>query len=150
MASKIKNIIIFIIVAAVLVLAYFFFFKKAPEQASLTSSSGNSALVNTSVQDQNDSISKDFLSLLLSVKGIKLDDGIFSDSAFATLRDSSIELIPDGTEGRPNPFSPIGTDVLPIIDNTQTGTLTQTTGFPTGTTDTNTILGTGTNTGSVQ
>lgn len=129
MASKIKNIIIFVVIAIALILIYVFFFKKAPEEANLAVTSEDSALPSASVADQNTAIGEDFLSLLLSVKSIKLDDSIFADTAFATLRDSSIELIADGTEGRPNPFAPIGIDVLPTTGNTQTGILTPTNGL---------------------
>ena len=110
MASKIKNIIIFVIIAAVLILVYVFFFKKAPEETGLVSSPGNTVLPNID-SDQN-SIGKDFLSVLLNVKNIKLDDNIFSDPVFVSLHDSSIELISDGNEGRPNPFAPLGSDIV--------------------------------------
>ena len=61
-------------------------------------------------------VAKDFLTLLLSVKNIKLDDAIFFDVAFNSLHDSSITLIPDGTEGRPNPFAQFGNDnVAPVV-----------------------------------
>ena len=111
MASKIKNIIIFIVIVAVLILIYVFFFKQSPEEDGLISSSGNPVLPSAAVSDQN-SIGKDFLSILLNVKNIKLDDSIFSDPVFASLHDSSIELISDGNEGRPNPFAPLGSDII--------------------------------------
>ncbi|MFA6524282.1 MAG: hypothetical protein WC264_02835 [Candidatus Paceibacterota bacterium] len=111
MASIIKNIIIFIVIAAALILAYTFFFKKSPDQASLVSTTGATVLPTAST-DQNSEIGKDFLSVLLNVKKLRLDDTIFSDPAFNTLHDSSILLIPDGTEGRPNPFAPIGSDLI--------------------------------------
>ncbi len=66
----------------------------------------------------NPLVAKDFLVLLSNVKNIKLDDTIFSDPAFNSLHDSSITLIPDGTEGRPNPFAQFGNDALPVL-NTQ-------------------------------
>ena len=111
MASKIKNIIIFIVIVAVLILIYVFFFKQSPEEDGLISSSGNPVLPSAAASDQN-SIGKDFLSVLLNIKSIKLDDSIFSDSAFVSLHDSSIELISDGNEGRPNPFAPLGSDII--------------------------------------
>jgi hypothetical protein len=111
MASKIKNIIIFIVIAAVLILVYVYFFKSKAPEASLTSTSGSPVLPTTNTADTNLSIGKDFLTVLLNVKNIKLDDSIFSDLAFSSLHDSSILLIPDGTEGRPNPFAPIGSDI---------------------------------------
>ncbi len=122
MSSKIKNIIILVVVAVVLVLVYIFFIKKAPENASLTSSSGVPATGDVSTTTPNDEttdISSGFISLLLSVKSIKLDDSILKDQAFLSLRDSSITLVQDGNEGRPNPFAPIGSEsVTPPTDST--------------------------------
>jgi hypothetical protein len=122
MASKIKNIIIFTIIAASLILIYIFFIKKGPEEANLISSPGaDTMLADTNTLDQNSLIAKDFLSVLLSVKSIKLDDTIFSNIAFTSLHDSSIILTPPsvGEEGRLNPFAPIGfetatTPVAPV------------------------------------
>jgi hypothetical protein len=59
-------------------------------------------------------VAKDFFALLLNVKNIKLDDAILSDPAFLSLRDSSIVLVPDGNEGRPNPFAKFGNDAVVI------------------------------------
>ena len=130
MSSKIKTIIILVVIGVILFLSYFLFFKPAPAQPNLTTitPTTNGAISNTSaVVGENISIGADFLSTLLSVKNIKLDDSIFNNGAFSTLRDSSIELIPDQNEGRPNPFAPIGSDILPA--NTQTNAL-NTTGVP--------------------
>jgi len=126
MSSKIKNILIFLGVALVLILIYVFVFKKSPDQPSLISSSGNSVLPATT-QTTTSTISQDFLAVLLSVKSIKIDDSIFSDPAFISLNDSTIELVSDGNEGRSNPFAPLGSDVsavnTPIIPTTNTDTL---------------------------
>jgi hypothetical protein len=89
-----------------LVIIYFFVIKKPSDESSLTSSAPADTGVSTS--GQNIEVDQNFIADLQSVKSIRLDDAIFSDPAFATLRDSSIILIPDGTEGRPNPFAPIG------------------------------------------
>jgi len=115
MASKIKNIIIFTVIAALLILVYIFFIKPAPEQQNLISSPvAGTTLPNTDTTDQNSLIARNFLSLLLSVKSIKLDDSIFSSPDFINLHDSSILLIPPVDEGRPNPFAPIGSDITVI------------------------------------
>ena len=123
MSAKVKNIIIVGGVGVALILIYFFFIRQAPNQPALTTSlpTSSNVLPNTNTSNQNPSITQDFLSLLLSVKSIKLDDAVFSDLAFKSLADSSILLTPDGTEGRPNPFAPIGTDS--IAPNPQTKTL---------------------------
>lgn len=121
MTSKVKNIIIFVAVGIALVLIYIFFIKKGPEENALISTSPIEAVPSANVSNQNISINQDFLSLLLNVKNIKLNTAIFSDLAFTSLHDSSIVLVPDGTEGRPNPFAPIGSDNLapppPLINN---------------------------------
>lgn len=123
MSSKIKNIIIFVIIAIVIILAYVFFFSgNQNNQAPLISSDVPSLPVTTGVNtnianvnldtSDNDVLSQNFLSLLLGVKSITLDDSIFKDgSAFYSLIDSSISLVQDGNEGRSNPFAPIGTDI---------------------------------------
>lgn len=114
---KIKNIIIFTIIAVLLILVYIFFIKPSPAQQNLVSSS-TSAVTNTatptdtSATDQNSLIAKNLLSILLSVKSIKLNDAIFSDTAFINLHDSSILLTPSGDEGRANPFAPVGSDAV--------------------------------------
>jgi hypothetical protein len=118
---KLRNIIIFVAIGALVVLAYIFFIAKpsAPEADLVTSP--NAALPNINdtgayagtVSGDDSKIAGNFLSLLLSVKSIKLDDSIFSNPAWANLKDSSIELTPDHTEGRPNPFAPFGADNVP-------------------------------------
>ena len=118
---KIKNILIFVIIATVFILLYVFFFKKDSDEANLISDPLGSILLAESSEfsAENSLITQDFLTLLLSVKNIKLDDSIFSDTAFANLRDSSIVLTPDGNEGRPNPFAPFGADsVIPLVSET--------------------------------
>jgi hypothetical protein len=117
--SIIRNIIIFLVIAVVAFLVYFYFIKPPSEQAGLVSApitsglpniDGSMSLINTT---DKTSVTKDFLALLLNVRNIKLDDSIFSDPAFASLRDSSITLSQDGTEGRPNPFAQFGNDSVP-------------------------------------
>ncbi len=126
MSSTIKNIIILIVVAVALVLVYIFFIKKAPVQdATLTSSTTGAAVVpgagTTSGASDTAAISEDFITLLLNVKSIKLDDTIFSDQAFISLRDSSITLTQTGDEGRPNPFAPIGSEAMGLPVDLGTG-----------------------------
>ncbi len=106
---KVKNIIIFAGIAVILILIYVVFIKGAPEESNLVISSGETSS-NTSISDKGSSISEDFLSVLLNVKNIKLEDTIFSDRSFINLKDSSILLTPSGDEGRLNPFAPIGFD----------------------------------------
>ncbi len=131
---KIKNIIIFTSIGAALVLIYVFFFRSSSDTAPLVSSSNGAPLTATSATNgnpnQNSAIARDFLNLLLSVKNIKLDDTIFSDVAFTSLHDSSITLTPDGTEGRPNPFAPIGVDNTASTQATTPASTTPATNTP--------------------
>ena len=125
MTPKIRNIIIFTGIAAIFVFIYIFFIKPSPEEPSLVSSPSGTALPNIDgspataniPNDISATVNEDFLALLSSVKNITLDDSIFSDPAFSSLRDSSITLIPDGTEGRPNPFAQFGSDniIAPVV-----------------------------------
>lgn len=110
----IKNIIIFVAIGTVFALIYFFYIKKSPEdEALLVSTSATSVVAETAITGENASVAQDFLTLLLSVKDIKLNDAILSDPAFLSLDGShSITLVQDGTEGRPNPFAPLGAAVI--------------------------------------
>jgi hypothetical protein len=103
------------------VLIYFVFMRSSSsDQGSLVSSPASTTLPNVqgasstvagaSVSGGTDLVAQDFLTLLLNVKNIKLDDSIFSDPAFNSLHDSSIVLVPDVTTGRPNPFAKFGAE----------------------------------------
>jgi hypothetical protein len=114
---KLRNILIFVIIALIFFLVYIYFIKPTDDQAGLVSSGAGATLPNIDGTTTNANtlanslITKDFLNLLSNVKNIKLDDSIFSDPAFNSLRDSSITLTPDGNEGRPNPFAQFGNDL---------------------------------------
>ncbi len=112
MSGAIKNILIFAALGALFVFIFIFFIKGSGEEDNTLTSTvpGETGVTTTSSGAPGAAVDQDFLPLLLSVKSIKLDDSIFSDIAFTRLRDSSIVLTPDGNEGRPNPFAPIGSD----------------------------------------
>lgn len=109
-------------IAGVLIFAYLSFFKGSPQQPGLVPTPFNSLILPGSglgppggdsaltAPGAGSSITSEFLSILLNIRNIKLDDSILSDPAFKSLKDSSIVLIQDSEEGRPNPFAPIGTD----------------------------------------
>lgn len=52
---------------------------------------------------------REILSLLLDLRGIKLDTDLFQSSVFRSLVDFGVELEPQPV-GRPNPFAPLGED----------------------------------------
>jgi hypothetical protein len=134
MSSKPKKIIIVILIILVVVVLFLVISKKPKEEPNLVSSSPVVPIEGATAGIVQDSVAQDFLTDLLNVKSIQLDDAIFSDPAFATLRDSTIVLVQDGNEGRPNPFAPIGSDIY-----TSTSTLTPTTTTPVSTTPTTTV-----------
>lgn len=107
MNSTIKNVLIGVAVIGVLLLAYFFLFKKGPEEAVLTSSTDGAT--SSSLTSET---SRDFISLLLSVRSIKLNDSILNEPAFLSLKDTTITIIQNEDEGRPNPFAPIGSEAI--------------------------------------
>ena len=47
--------------------------------------------------------------LLQKMGQVSLDDSIFTNSAFRNLKDNTVSFSPQAS-GRPNPFSPVGTD----------------------------------------
>lgn len=124
MPSNTRNIVIFLILLAMIASVYIFFIR-APqvEEGNLVTNSGavssDGIVANTSNQTE---IAQNFLTLLLSIKNIRLDDSIFNDPAFQKLRDSSIVLSPDSTTGRPNPFAQFGSDNIPVVPNPGTVT----------------------------
>jgi len=67
------------------------------------------ATTNTSVADTEE-INREFISMLLNLQTINLNDDIFSEPAFQALVDNTVRLNQPGNQGRPNPFAPIGTD----------------------------------------
>lgn len=112
MKSKSKSMLIAFLIVLVIVFVVMMVRRKGSSAGvpDLVSSSGPAG----TDQSGGSAAPDDFLASLLNVQNIKLDESIFSDPAFASLHDSSILLIPDGTEGRPNPFAPIGSDAAAV------------------------------------
>ena len=61
----------------------------------------------------------DLVNTLLQLRTITLSGTIFSDPAFAGLRDFGTEIIPEPV-GRPNPFAPISFSPQPPAKNNST------------------------------
>jgi len=115
MSSQIRNLIVFLIIGVVVVVIYMFFFKSEEvEVPNLVSSPVPNLPISNNALNTNTPAGDNFLSVLLNVKNIKLDDSIFRDPAFGSLNDSSIVLVPDGNEGRPNPFAPFTARETPL------------------------------------
>jgi|SRR3990167_9441617 len=121
MKPKLKSILIFIAVFIAIILVYVFVFQRpSSEDATLVPVSGSvssrtgaqSSLAVPSLGEvPGDLVNKEFLNLLLNIRGIHLDaEDVFSNPIFGSLMDFTITLIQDSTEGRLNPFAPIGSD----------------------------------------
>lgn len=117
MSSTIKNIILFLGIGIVLVVLYVIIFKGGDkeEDFATTVDLGTGQTTTTfpeTLPEEKAEIARAFLSDLLSIRNIGLDADVFSEITFSSLRDAGIVLIQDGKEGRPNPFAPIGQDIL--------------------------------------
>lgn len=94
--TRYKGAIIAIAVLAVAFFAYSYFFAKPAEP-----------LLSAEAVAGTTSVDQDLISLLLELRSIKLEDRIFSDSAFMSLQDFSQNLVEEPI-GRVNPFAPLG------------------------------------------
>lgn len=120
MSKTVKLIIIIAVILALVIIGSTFITDPSGEQNSSglqSVSTGRtaapltqSATTNASTVDTQQ-INREFVSMLLNLQSIGLNDDIFSDPAFQALRDNTIRLNQPGNEGRPNPFAPIGIDV---------------------------------------
>ena len=114
---KLKSILIFVGVFVVAIIVYVVVFpSKSSKGPTLVPSSGlqpvsSTAGQTTGVAVPGDSVSREFLDLLLNIRGINLNaDGVLTHPLFGSLLDFTITLVQDGSEGRSNPFAPIGSD----------------------------------------
>lgn len=64
-----------------------------------------------SVDTESNQKGREILALLAELKSVRLDESIFSDPIFQSLQDTSVELNQE-PKGRPNPFAPLGKDVV--------------------------------------
>ncbi len=94
--KRYKTLLIAVVVIAIAFAGYSYFFPASnqPVLSTLTPSSATPA------------VDQDLIKLLATLKAIKLDPAIFSDSGFQSLQDFSQTLIPE-TVGRVNPFAPL-------------------------------------------
>lgn len=78
--------------------------------ASPLQSSNAGASTPASAATPSAEVSNQFLRLLLSINSISISNELFAKPSYLALVDFSTRLESDGTEGRPNPFAPIGVD----------------------------------------
>jgi len=116
--STIKKIAITFVILLVALLAYSFFSGAelgsagAGKQTSLSSLIGETSFSGQSQINEATLANDDILRILGGVESISLQDDIFSDIAFQSLRDSRFEIPDPRRIGRDNPFLPIGYDLI--------------------------------------
>lgn len=111
-----RNIIIIAIVVIILGLgAKFFFSGDTTQEIGLSTTTGLPLLNNDMVTTENVGFGSDFLTALLNLKTLRLDDSVFRKESFKGLQDFSEDLIQTEPEGRPNPFAPIGSDSEVVV-----------------------------------
>lgn len=94
--KRFQNIIIAVVLIVIAFFVYSYFFAPSKE----------AALTKQDVSKETP-VDQDLISLLLTLKSIKLDASIFTDPTFQSLQDFSKDLVPEPV-GRPNPFAPLG------------------------------------------
>ncbi len=121
-----KKIIIAIVIIVLGIIAFSMLSSSKTKSTASLSSSGEDAIPTINEGD----VGEEFLSTLLNLNSIELNESVFNDQTFRSLKDFTITLIPETNVGRENPFAPIGTD-----EATPAGTFidTKTTGTTTGT-----------------
>lgn len=111
--KKYKTILIIILIVVVGGIAYKALFNTDKTKDLLTSDSNLSNTENLATI-----VESDLLSLLLDIRSVKLDGGIFTKEIFNSLQDFGQEIVPESI-GRENPFAPIGSDPI-TIDKSET------------------------------
>jgi hypothetical protein len=91
-----KNILILGVVIVIFAFAGFYLFNNTNTDQSLVAD----------LKTPNSDEAQTIYNLLQKMSQVKLDDSIFSNQAFQSLKDNSIEILPQET-GRENPFAPI-------------------------------------------
>ena len=116
MKKTLSTLVILLVVAGLAFGAYKYFIAKpaapAGTDGGLSTTAGVATdPVTTATPDADvSSAANEFLTLLLSVQSIKLDDTLFANPSFTTLQDLSRPITPDTNPGRKNPFAPLGAD----------------------------------------
>lgn len=99
--KKYKNIIIIAVIIVIVAFSYNLFVGRADK----------SLLTSEVKKTKNSVLETNFLSILIDLRLIKLDNSIFSDKAFQSLRDFGQDIVPEPV-GRKNPFAPVDTNAL--------------------------------------
>jgi uncharacterized transporter YbjL len=108
MNPKLKKLLVFVVIIVIVLVAYSMFFKGEDKAPGLQSSAGTSSGAIASSAES--AYGQEFLTLLLNLKKISLDDSLVTSNAFLGLQDFTKVLVSQNNQGRPNPFAPIGSD----------------------------------------
>lgn len=112
-----RTIIILIVILAIAVVAYFVFGQgDVQQQGGLVSENTNTSVSSPINQPSSPAIDvgQEFISTLLNLQSINLDTTLFSMPTFVTLENRTLTFEDVQTNGRPNPFAPIGVGVVPV------------------------------------
>ncbi len=96
--------------------------KKTPESSLVSKSATTNLPSNVNIPINSPDPSREFVSLLQSIKSITLDTSLIESKAFQTLVNHGTILPENAPSGRPNPFAIIGEDIS-IIKKTETPTI---------------------------
>ena len=99
---KNNNIITIVLVVLIAMVAYWYLNKTDSSTAYLTSD----------VKTTDSADAKYIYDLLQKMNQVTLDNSIFSDTAFKSLKDNTVSF-PAQVAGRDNPFAPVGFDFNP-------------------------------------
>jgi len=111
-----KNQIIVIILVVIVGFVIFTYFKNNSGDTS-----GSSIVAEQKVAEFAGA--REILSLLNRMSNVKLDDSLFNDNSFKSLKDTTVVLVSQPV-GRNNPFAPLGTDGLRTTSSTTIATST--------------------------
>lgn len=113
MSNTIKVILITVVIIAIGAFGYWYATSGSTPDASTSALQSSNPVLGGEVSPlaaDDTAISDKFLALLLNMRTIKLDQSIFADAAFTSLKDFSTTITPEANPGRANPFAPIGVD----------------------------------------
>ena len=98
---KKSTIIITLIIVAAAGVYLYYEGNPLPQSSSTLDATSGAATVGTQV-----------LNLLNQIRSLKIDDSLFTDPGYRTLRDYSVSIPPENV-GRANPFAPIPGSAVP-------------------------------------
>ena len=104
-----KMLVLGVAVIAAAALWYGMSQSSAPETTIVTSSAAGTSNTPGGVVTPGpvDKDTQQILEILLALRAVKLDETLFSNQAFISLKDFSTPIVPEPV-GRPDPFAPLG------------------------------------------